>query len=101
MNYIRAVRLVRRIAYTLEVEIDCGECARLSPHYVDALLDGQDDQLAANAASWALFQSHLEQCPVCAQEFLVLREVARMELDDTWPTIAALLDRAAQGELRA
>jgi hypothetical protein len=96
VNDVQIARLVRRIARTLETEMDCGECSRLSPQYVDALLDGQD-----GLAHWPLLQAHLEQCPVCAQEFVTLREVARMDLDGTWPTTATLLDWACRSESSA
>ncbi len=100
MKDTHVARLVRRIAYTLEIEIDCGECSRLSPHYVDALLDGQNESLARNADHWALFKAHLEQCPTCSQEFVMLREIAKMDLDGAWPGVATLLDWATRGEPR-
>ncbi len=91
MNDIRIARLVRRIAQTLEMELDCGECSQLSPQYVDAMLDGQD-----GLDQWALLRAHLEQCPVCGQEFVTLREVAKMDLDGTWPAKTVLLDWACR-----
>ncbi len=88
--------LVRRIALTLEAELDCGECARLSPQYVDALMDGAD-----GLDRWAVVKAHLEQCTVCSQEVGTLRELARMELDGSWPARAWLLDQACRGESNA
>jgi len=96
----QVTRLVHRIAYTLDVEIDCGECSRFSPRYVDALLDGQSDILVRNQDHWALFQAHLEQCPACAQEFLMLREIAKMDVEGAWPAITTLLEWATRGEPR-
>ncbi len=100
---LRQLKLfVRRLARTQETEIDCGECSRLSPYYVDALLNNQDSRIhAGNTEHWLLFQSHLEQCPVCSQEFVTLCAVARMELDGSWPARATLLDWATQGETQA
>jgi hypothetical protein len=89
-------RLVRRIAHTLETELDCGDCAKHVPAIVDAVLAGQD-----TLDQWALIRQHFEECEVCSEEFAVLRNVARMELEGTWPTPAALLDSAARGELNA
>jgi hypothetical protein len=86
-SHIQVARLIRRIAGTLDRELDCGECADLSPQFVDATLAGQD-----TVESWALIRQHLEQCPVCAQEFVTLRDCARMDEQGTWPTTSWLLD---------
>ncbi len=96
MKYVQIAQLLRRIAYTCDTEIDCGECARLCPEYVDAFLSGQD-----GLERWSLVRQHLEQCVGCAQEFVTLRSVAKMELDGTWPPIAQLLDWTARRELNA
>ncbi len=96
MKDIQIARFVRRIARTLETEIDCGECSRLSPQYVDALLDGQD-----GLDRWALLRAHLEQCAVCAQELVTLRDVAKMELYGNWPSRTVLLDWACRREQNA
>jgi hypothetical protein len=94
----KIARFVRRIACTLEIELDCDGCAQLAPLYVDALLAGQDEAAyPGNADPWALLHAHIEQCAVCAEEFASLREVARMELEETWPAVKTLLDWAARG----
>ncbi len=85
------VRLVRRIALTLETEIDCGECSHLTPGYVEALLTGQD-----GIDRWLTVRSHLEQCSICAEEVEGLCQVTKLELDGTWPPTQSLLDRLAQ-----
>ncbi len=96
MKYMQIARFVRRIAYTFDTEIDCGECSQLSPQYVDAILDGQDGH-----DRWLSVRRHLEQCSVCAQEFVTLRSLAKMEHDGVWPPVAQLLDWAARRELNA
>ncbi len=92
MINVQIARLLRRIAHTLETEIDCDECARLSPQYVDAVLDGQD-----GVDRWVLLRAHLEQCSVCAQEVVTLRDVVRLDRDDAWPPLTNLVDRACWG----
>lgn len=89
-------QLVRRIALTLSRELDCDEYAVLSSQFVEAALEGQ-----GSVDQWALAGQHLEQCPVCAQEFAALFECAQMERDGTWPTIAQILERLAEHELNA
>ncbi len=96
VKYTQIVRFARRIAYTFDAELDCGECSQLTPQFVDAILSGQD-----SLDRWALVRQHLEQCAVCAQETVTLRQLAQMELDGTWPPIAQLLDWTVQRELSA
>ncbi len=96
MNEVLVARLVRRIAHTLEQEIDCGECSKLSPQYIDALLDGRD-----RLDRWDLVRVHLDQCTVCAQELTVLFQVVQMDREDTWPSVAVLLEWATRGESQA
>ncbi len=95
MNNVQIARLLRRIAHTLETEIDCGECSQLSPQYVDAIVDGQDGM----DGRWALVRAHVEQCSVCAQEIVTLREVVRMDLNERWPPLATLIDWACRGDV--
>jgi hypothetical protein len=89
-------RLVRRIARTLEAELDCGDCGKHVPTYVDALLAGDD-----GIDRWAAVRQHLEECSVCAQEFAALRDIAKMDLEDSWPSRAILLEMAARRQLNA
>lgn len=89
-------RMVSRIARTLEREFDCGEFAAYLPDYVDAILAGQ-----AGLERWALMRQHFEQCEVCWEELVALGQVAKLDLEGTWLTAAALLDLAARRELNA
>lgn len=90
--------LVRRIARTLEVELDCGDCGKHVPSYVDALMFEGDERMADR---WALVRQHLEECTVCSEEFHALKDIVEMDLEDTWPSQGALLDKAAGNELSA
>ncbi len=88
------VRLIRRIALTEDRELDCGECTHLSAGYVEALLTGKDGD-----GRWSQVKIHLTQCPVCAEEIDQLYRITRVEMDGTWPTLAALIDRVEQSGL--
>jgi hypothetical protein len=89
-------RLVRRIAYTLETELDCGDCGNHVPVYVDAILAGED-----GIDRWALVRQHLEQCSVCSEEFANLRNAAKMDVEDNWPSPDILLEMIGGHELNA
>jgi hypothetical protein len=89
-------RLVRRIARTLETELDCGDCGKHVPPFVDAILAGDDA-----IDRWGAVRQHLEECSVCAQEFAALREIAKMDLEDNWPIQAIMLEMAARRQLNA
>ncbi len=91
VKYYQIAHFVRRIAYTSDAELDCGECARLTPQYVDAVLSGKD-----GLDRWAPVRQHLEQCNVCSQETLTLWKLAQMDLDGAWPSRAQLLDQVAR-----
>jgi hypothetical protein len=96
VNYTQIATFVRRVAYTCEAELDCGECSQLTPQYVDAVLSGQD-----HLDRWAHVRQHLEQCTVCSQETVTLYNIAQMELDGTWPPLAQLLEWVVRRELSA
>ncbi len=95
MKYYQIARFVRRIAYTREAELNCGECSQLTPGYVDAILSGQDSD------RWELVRQHLEQCSVCAQETVALRVLAQMDRDGVWPPLAQLLEQVSPRDLNA
>ncbi len=88
------VRLIRLVALTVDSEIDCSECTHLSAGYVEALLSGKDGD-----GRWTQVKVHLTQCPVCSEEVDHLYRMIRLEMDGTWPSLAALLDRLAQSGL--
>lgn len=85
------VRLIRLVALTVDTEIDCGECTHLSAGYVEALLTGRGGD-----GRWVQVQVHLTQCPVCAEEVDQLFRLTKLEMEGSWPSLAALLDRVSQ-----
>ncbi len=91
---VHIVRLIRRVALTVDSEIDCGECTHLSAGYVEAVLAGKDGD-----GRWSQVKIHLTQCPVCSEEVEHLCQLTQVEMEGTWPTLAALLDRLAQSGL--
>ncbi len=98
MKDAQIARLLRRIALTSDTEIDCGECSKLSPQFVEAILNGHDR--ADGGDRWAAVRVHIEQCPVCSQEVLTLGSILKMDQDGTWPPLTALLDRACRRDDR-
>lgn len=90
--------LVRRIARTLEAELDCGDCGKHVPTYVDSILAGDEDGAGDR---WAQVRQHLEECIVCSQEFRALWAVAKLDLEGTWPTPEAMLEEVVNFELNA
>ncbi len=91
VKYYQIAHFVRRIAYTSDSELNCGECSQLTPQYVDAVLSGRD-----GLERWAPVRQHLEQCNVCSQETTTLWKLAQMDLDDAWPSLAQLLEQVRQ-----
>jgi hypothetical protein len=75
-------RLLRLVARTEDEELSCSECFDLLPQYVDLEVAGEapDSQLP-------LFRQHLEQCSVCRDEYVTLRELARLEAEGRSPSI--------------
>jgi hypothetical protein len=73
-------RLLRHIADTEEEELSCDECFALVPEYVDL-------EIAGTAAGWRWsgLSQHLGQCRVCREEYEVLRDLARLEVEDRLP----------------
>ena len=89
-------RLLVQIAFTLEHELDCEEAQGLQSELVDTMLAGQ-----SGLDRFALVVQHLRVCIPCAEEFEILRQCAEMELEASWPTVAALLEKASRPELDA
>ena len=94
MTQARIVRFIRRIALTLESEIDCGECAHLSAGYVEAVLSGQD-----GVDRWMPVKAHLMQCRICEEVFHGLYQVAIVDQEGEWPPVSFLLARLSGPEV--
>ncbi len=87
MKKLIVERLVRQVARTLEIEIDCEECGRLSAEVVDAILSGQ-----IKAARFAHVFQHLDVCQPCSEEFEALHRCAQMDRDANWPALQQLAE---------
>jgi len=79
---------VKNIRDTQEQEINCSACLDQISQYVDL-------ELAAGDAAEHLpkVKQHLDQCQVCREEYLVLRDLARLEASDHLPTIEELAEK--------
>lgn len=90
LNRIKLEHFFVKIALTRGQEADCDECAQLSAQLVEAVLTGD-----VQSAELERILLHLKQCIPCAEEFAVLHECARMEVEDTWPSTEELHKRLA------
>lgn len=81
-------RWLKRIIDTQEVEIDCTTCLNQISQYVDL-------ELATGSAVDAMPQvsQHLGQCPVCNEEYQVLRDLAHLEVNGLLPTNEELSEK--------
>ena len=93
LTHIQLDTFMIKIARTREVEVGCDDCAKHSARLVDALLQGnvQDEELLD-------ILHHVLQCLPCCQEFEVLKECARMEADDSWPSEDELWNKIEKGK---
>jgi hypothetical protein len=62
-------------------ELSCSACDLL-PQYVDLEVAGE-----APDSRFPLLPQHLQQCPVCRDEYVTLRELARLEAEGRSPSI--------------
>lgn len=79
---------IKRVRDTRDEEIDCSVCLDLVSDYVDLELTAQDAAQLLPAV-----KHHLDQCQVCREEYLVLRELARHEHNGGPPSIEELAER--------
>ncbi|MBI4671748.1 MAG: hypothetical protein HY741_08790 [Chloroflexi bacterium] len=79
---------ILKVALTREVEASCDDCAKLSAHLVEVLLDG-----AAQEQPLLAILQHLQECMPCAEEFKVLQDCAQMDLENSWPTFEEMWQR--------
>ena len=75
-------RLLRLVARTEDEELSCTACFELLPLYVDLEVSRQYPDVRL-----PLFRGHLEQCPVCREEYEAVRELARLEAEGRSPSI--------------
>lgn len=82
VSRIQVETFIIKVARTREDEAGCDDCARLAARLVQALLSNDlDDQELMTI--WL----HVQQCIPCGQEFEVLTDCARMDEEDSWPSM--------------
>jgi hypothetical protein len=74
-----------RVARTRDIELTCDECSELTAELVEAILDGQ-----VYGERFADILHHLEMCNPCAEEVKVLKDCAKMDAENSWPSIDLL-----------
>ena len=83
MSKERIIQLLRQLNITEETEIDCQQAQALLPTYVELELDGEEVEVALHSV-W----THLQHCPDCRDEYLVLRQIAQAEKEGRRPEIS-------------
>lgn len=82
---------LKRVGDTRDDEIDCASCLDQIARYVEIeLATGRQQQ------ELALVAHHLAQCPVCHEEYELLRELAVLEASGEQPDIHDLSRRLTQ-----
>jgi hypothetical protein len=74
MNSEGIDRFLERIAGTEGEELSCSECFDMLDTAVEHELSGRGE-----TPGWRRFTQHLEQCPVCREEYEILKEFIRAE----------------------
>jgi hypothetical protein len=82
VNLSQLERLLGLVARTKDEELSCSACFELLPQYVDLEIAGE-----AQESRLRLFRQHLDQCPVCRDEYVTLSELARLEAEGRSPSI--------------
>jgi len=67
-------RWLHQIARTEHDELSCSECFDL----LDAAVE-EELQQHTDTPAWRRFSQHLDQCPVCREEYETLKEFVRRE----------------------
>lgn len=65
-------RLIRDVARTKEIELNCSSTFDLIDEYVDRLAEGEDA-----ATAMPLVSRHLDLCPECEEEYRLLLQVVK------------------------
>lgn len=73
---------ITRIRETRDEEILCSDCLDQVSQFVDLELDGQPAETLM-----PMLHQHLIQCPVCMEEYHLLRELAQAEYNGLPPSI--------------
>ncbi len=80
MNRKQFKQWLRRVYATVEAEMDCDKVQSVLPALVDDEIAGGEARGRFSAAI-----AHLAQCPDCAEEYMGLREAARLESQSHLP----------------
>jgi hypothetical protein len=74
-------RLLRNIADTEDDEISCAECFELVSQYVEL-------EVVHTVSEQTLprLKQHLQQCGVCREEYEILRDLVRLEVQGRAPS---------------
>lgn len=93
VTHIKLDAFMVKIARTHEVEASCDDCAKLSARLIDALMAGpvEEQELLD-------ILHHLLMCVPCAQEFQMLDDCARMDAEDSWPSLDEMWRKIEQGK---
>jgi hypothetical protein len=78
---------LQNIYDTQDEEIYCTECFDLVSHYVELELSGGNP-----AVRMPQVTQHLNQCPTCREEYLILRDLRRLENGGWMPSVDDLRD---------
>ena len=78
-------RFMRQVHQTQEDEILCSTCLEQVDQYIELELGGQPAH-----ALMPRLKHHLEMCPVCHEEYIILRDLAKLEQQGQPPSIEEL-----------
>ena len=71
---------LRNISETQDEEISCTECFELVSHFVELETTGGN-----GTTELPQVKQHLDQCRACRDEYVMLRDLARLENEDRTP----------------
>lgn len=85
VSHIKLEAFLVKIARTREVEASCDDCAQHSARLVEALMNGHVEE-----GELIDILHHVLQCMPCSEEFQVLQDCARMDAENSWPSVDEL-----------
>ncbi len=93
VTHIKLETFMVKIARTREQEVSCDECAKHSARLIEALMQGnvQEKELLD-------ILHHVLMCMPCSQEFEVLQDCARMDAEDSWPSLDEMWKKIEQSK---
>lgn len=82
----RLEQILKALALTRDIEIDCTTCLDLVPAYVDREVAGEDV-----AQEMPVVHQHLAVCRDCFEEYEAVSDLARQEAETGLPEASVLL----------